>query len=480
MKSTNKSIPLLCLMLFLLFLLFCSSSSEVLSSNVNNPIMIEAKELSGNLSDYPVYTEKWFSKAMDVTRKIRNIDFVKDLYFFSIKRKDISSVLSEDTYYKTNLEVLEAFYKQMGYLDKNQKLNDIMNEETNYDSIAGFYRIGTNTFAIVEDVKLNNNPYEPIRFKDVVIVHELTHALQDMNYNLNFLALDTVKNTDSLMAFKAALEGDATLVQYLFYINENREFSSLDEDGKKNLLRRISDRFSSFGYGSTIKSDIPDYWVKGTNFVYLHGAAFITQLYLAGGFELINTLYEERFPVSSEQIMHPIKYINNDTPVNIDIPDFTETFNTNSNQDEWELVYEDTIGEYNLYILIEKYLSYKGLNYANEVAEGWGGDKLVFYMNKKRNKQFLIWANSFDTIKDADEFYNAYISLLNEKDSDDNLSLDEYKKTYAKWTDSNNNIYYIYKNDKSVNILENIPDTFFDNVLTALQKENSENNKENP
>jgi hypothetical protein len=74
----------------------------------------------------------------------------------------------------------------------------------------------------------------------------------------------------------------------------------------------MSDRFKSFGYGGTIESDIPSYWVKAPVFVYLHGAGFVSQLYLAGGFNAVNQAYTKRLPISSEQIMHPIKYLKND------------------------------------------------------------------------------------------------------------------------------------------------------------------------
>lgn len=446
------------------FFVCCGSSTS--SLKYNEPFLIEPKELPGQLSKYRVYSDNWLSKAMDVARKLRILDFNDDLYFYLIKKNDLPEVLSDSYVIDTEeLEILDAFYKQIGYLDKGSNLSDIMESGEENNSTAGFYKTGTNSFYLVQDTDYGDNPFKPVRFEDVVIIHELTHALQDMNFNLASLGEQYVKNTDGLMTFKALVEGDASLTHYLFCMNENYETAQLSESEKLEYIRRLSDKFASYGYGKTIKSDIPSFWVKGTTFVYLHGASFVSQLYLTGGFASVNNAFRNKMPVSTEQIMHPIKYIKNDVPVSISIPDLLDNFSDSKNN--IEKVYEDTLGEYNIFILIEKHLDFMGANYPNIIAEGWDGDKLEFYMDSESDTYFLIWIISWDSEKDTKEFYDAYVSLVPAK-TNNTVSLIEYNTNNTKWKTELDNIYTIEKIDNTVYIIENIKEEIYKDIFNLV------------
>ena len=447
-------------------------------------ISIEPQKLPGKLSDYTTYSREWFSKAMDVASSIRGLDFNDKLSFYTVNQENLPELMKaneEESEEITNvdLEAIEAFYKQIGYLDEDFDYSEIAESEDAYDSILGFYTVGENKFAIVENASVGYNPYKPVRLKDVVAVHELTHALQDMNFNLSNLIDEYVTDTDSLMSFKALVEGDATLTQYLFMIDEDRKMARLDDKEKEALIRRLSDRFASFGYGGTIVTDIPSYWVKGNVFVYLHGAGFVSQLYLAGGYDIVNEAYTKRVPISSEQILHPVKYIKNDVPVNIKLEDLSETLNKTSEASSWERIHEDTLGEYNLFLLIEKHLKSKGLNVPKNVSEGWDGDEVNFYKDTSAEDTYaLVWVSVWDTTNDADEFYDAYVSMIPEKRKLNKVSLVSYGENKAQWKTEDNKYYVAVKKDKAVFIIEEIPQNILEDTLnkvlnTTLEEDSS-------
>ncbi len=463
-KIIFKNIFYIIMTVILLTMIFCTSS-VIIKATSENPVLVERKELSGKLSNYRKYSYDWISKAMDVTGEIRGLDFIKDLYFFATTVNELPELLGEAERSQTEEEIMEDFFKQIGFLAKDESFADLYGEEEeeDYNSVAGFYSIGANTFVIVEDVKIQENPYKPVRFEDVVLVHELTHALQDMNFDLARMIINSDDSTDSIMSLKALAEGDATLTQYLFFINEHRDYRNLEDEEKKNLIRRISDRFSSFGYGGTIESDVPDYWLREAVFVYLQGAGFVSQLYLAGGYDLVNEAFNTRPPVSTEQVLHPVKYINNDIPSEIVLPDISTELKGTSG-DTWSMEYEDKLGEFNIYVLIDKYLSDKGINYANKVSEGWDGDRVEFYKNYTSKKNALVWVSAWDTKKDAYEFFNAYISLLVNKVDPSSLSIKNYTDNEIIWKKSDEFIYNIIIRDNIIFIMEEIPKNVFDKV----------------
>jgi hypothetical protein len=472
LKWIHNNLFKICLIIFILVSLsiiaFCTTS-VLIEATQDNPVLIEEKDLPGKLSNYRKYTYDWFSKAMNVTSQIRGLDFTRNLYFFSTTTQELGELLVEYERSQTEEDIMEDFFKQIGFLSTEESFADLYGEdqEEDYSSIAGFYGIGTNTFVIVEDFQFDENPYRPLRFEDVVLVHELTHALQDMNFNLTRLINSYQDTTDSLMSMKALVEGDATLTQYLFYISEHRDFRNLDDEEKENLIRRISDRFSSFGYGGTIESDVPDYWLKEAVFVYLQGAGFVSQLYLAGGYELVNEAFSSKPPLSTEQILHPVKYIENDIPSMVDLPDISTQLN-NTSEGLWSMEYEDTLGEFNIFVLIDKYLSDKGINYANRVSEGWDGDKVNFYINYNGEEDALVWVTAWDTEKDAIEFFDAYISLLVNKTNPDTLSINKYTKENIIWNKEGGFINSIYIKDNSVYIIEDIPEEIFEEVSQVI------------
>jgi hypothetical protein len=231
-------VSLIIIILVFLTIVISCTKSVLIEATQDDPILIEEKDLSGKLSNYRKYTYDWFSKAMNVTSEIRGLDFTRNLYFFSTNTQELGELLGEYERSQTEEEIMEDFFKQIGFLSTEESFADLYGEdqEEDYSSIAGFYGIGTNTFVIVEDFNVDENPYRPLRFEDVVLVHELTHALQDMNFNLTRLITSYQDTTDSLMSVKALAEGDATLTQYLFYINEHRDFRNLDEEEKENLI----------------------------------------------------------------------------------------------------------------------------------------------------------------------------------------------------------------------------------------------------
>src|SRR6185503_10720974 len=71
----------------------------------------------------------------------------------------------------------------------------------------------------------------------------------------------------------------------------------------------------------------------------------------------------------------------------------------------------DVNGEFGYQVMLSEFIS---RSVARTAATGWGGDRYAFYENKVAGESALIQYTTWDTAKDAKEFFDAY-SLRSEK-----------------------------------------------------------------
>jgi hypothetical protein len=88
--------------------------------------------------------------------------------------------------------------------------------------------------------------------------------------------------------------------------------------------------------------------------------------------------------------------------VKIDIPDLTQTLGPS-----WKKADADVNGEFGYLVALAEYISKRT---ARAAAEGWGGDRYVLYENKSTGALVLIQFTTWDTEKDAQEFFDAYVA----------------------------------------------------------------------
>lgn len=222
------------------------------------------------------------------------------------------------------------------------------------------------TLYIVEE---NFNPYDPVAKR--AIAHELTHILQYKYFHPQYPS-----TTDGGLAMRALIEGDADYVADI-YCN----------------LTGIKPR-------GPLKIPLDHPYIALQSFPYIYGEKFVGYLYKKAGntWTLVNQAYENP-PKSTEQIMHPEKYLAHENPVNT-----TLTVNETSKP-----VYVDVMGEYYILLVLAQKI---GLEQARKAAEGWRGDLLALYHDNKTNTWSLYWNTTWDTLRDAREYYDAIIQAL--------------------------------------------------------------------
>jgi hypothetical protein len=218
----------------------------------------------------------------------------------------------------------------------------------------------------------------------VTLAHEFVHSLQDEYYDLQKLRPEHSHNSDRDVAVTSLVEGDAVLSQtiYAYQYLTKAEFQQLMDQA--NSVPR------------TVLDSAPRYVRDSLLFPYDQGLNFATELYKANGFDKIDAALADP-PTSSEQILHPEKYLQvpRDDPQVVALPPLTSTLGTG-----WTLADADTTGEFDQQVLLEE----NGISQteAETAAAGWGGGSYALYMNG--GDGLLIQTLSWDTPKDADEY----------------------------------------------------------------------------
>ena len=242
-----------------------------------------------------------------------------------------------------------------------------------------------------------NFPIEPVSIQSLqrIIAHELMHVLQDQHFGLDNL-LNSATNSDELLAHQALAEGEATLVQFLWFFDRTGQAMS---DAQLQLF--INNIVNTAGNET---DEIPDFLFEQQIGIYLRGMAFVFALKKRGGWATVNRAYTN-LPMSMEHILHPDKYFAGESLEEIALPDLAdETFSR-----DWELLDKDTLGELGLRIIFNTF----DVNTASHsAAAGWHGDQYAVFKHRQDNTPALVLFTTWDTERDATEFKTAYEDIL--------------------------------------------------------------------
>jgi hypothetical protein len=260
-------------------------------------------------------------------------------------------------------------------IDLYQLQIDLLGEQ-----VLGYYDIKKKELFVRND----EQPLDPEAQE--TLAHEFVHSLQDEYYDLQKLRPENSHNSDRDAGVTALVEGDATVSGLLYA----QKYMS-QEDFQKLLA-------GSETSSTTELDKAPAYIRESLLFPYSQGVEFALALYQQGGFAALNRALADP-PQSSEQILHPDKYLaaKRDAPLPVTLPPLTDTLGTG-----WTLDDYDTLGEFDLGMMLKT----QGVDDPEAVA-GWGGARYAYYKSDSDTGGLVIMGTRWDTTKDAGEFDTA-------------------------------------------------------------------------
>jgi hypothetical protein len=143
---------------------------------------------------------------------------------------------------------------------------------------------------------------------------------------------------------------------------------------------------------------------------YIEGPEFVAALRerADGDWSAVDDAYEA-FPASTEQVIHPEAYPEDD-PANPTVEDHSTA--------DWEVVGNDTLGEAQIHVMFWKQRLVPRpddavrTDYDHRLSAGWGTDRLVAYRHAETGEAGYVWRLAWDAPAEAAEFHEGYTRLL--------------------------------------------------------------------
>jgi hypothetical protein len=246
--------------------------------------------------------------GMKAVEDIRGLAFKRDVKNVTIDRGDLAKHL-EGQMKKTTPYSLEDWGVVLRSLQLVDKTNTDLVPQllALYESqVLAFYDPHAHTYYSIRQLpKLPEAAKlaDPKMLEETVMIHELTHALQDQHFNLGQKEEALMRDADANLAYHALLEGEAVLVMMAHMMNKMGV--SLDEVVKDDaMLSMIS---SAAQTEQMIDPSTPKYFAEMLKFPYLEGLKFAVAAYKRGGWKELDRVHANP-PRSTREILHPEEY----------------------------------------------------------------------------------------------------------------------------------------------------------------------------
>lgn len=247
----------------------------------------------------------------------------------------------------------------------------------------------------------------------VIMSHELYHALQDQYFDLDgFMSKKLELNSDQEMARNALVEGEATYIHTLWGIRQMLNGTSPPRalvapaiQMQANLsMAELREMVGGSAADAAELDAIPPFILEVMMGNYLKGAGFVFAVH-EQGWDAVEKLYREYPPQSTEQILHPEKWLARENPLLIAWTDLAKERALG----DWELLDEDVVGEIQWRIIFAEH----GMKAeASAAAGGWDGDRYAIFKRKGTDETLMLLRTAWDGEADATQFADAYRRLL--------------------------------------------------------------------
>ncbi|HKR66605.1 MAG TPA: hypothetical protein VJZ00_22955 [Thermoanaerobaculia bacterium] len=224
---------------------------------------------------------------------------------------------------------------------------------------------------------------DPQMLEETVMVHELTHALQDQHFDLAKREKALMRDTDANLAYHSVLEGEAVLVMVAHMLQKNGV--ELDEVVKDDAMLGL---ITTAAQAETmIDPSTPKYFAEFLKFPYLDGLKFVIAAYRRGGWKELDKVHANP-PRTTREILHPEEY-------------FAHSFKPEafSPVKPADAISAEHMGEFHWRFLV-----------GADNARGWVNDRAIVHRNGRVEVE-----TKWQSEKNATAFADAYSAFLSKR-----------------------------------------------------------------
>ena len=327
-----------------------------------------------------------------------------------LKRRLLALAAEEKTHVQTGAESLAL--QRWGLLplgtDYEAMLVELLTEQ-----IAGYYDPDTKRLTVSESA--GDDP----QWAEIVLAHEIDHALQDQAFGLDAFQKVADDEGDAELARRALVEGDGVVLMYEVVLARKGAAAPWSNVEITEGIARSMDTPSVgpagaagvTGTGSDALDRAPLAVRESLVFPYRAGFSFVAALRRREPWAAVDAAFK-RPPRSTEQIIHPERYLADDVPVPLAITALPSLPLT-----EYRRAYSTVWGE----LGFDVFLRAHGVDpaAAAQAAAGWGGDRAVtFALTADPRAETAIgverseWDSEADAIEAAEALVRAFDHTL--------------------------------------------------------------------
>jgi len=304
----------------------------------------------------------------------------------------------------------ELVLKKFGLLPRDFNLETflvaILREE-----VAGYYDPKTKTVNLLDWV--------PMEEQEPVMAHELTHALQDQQVNLQKwmkrgekdlaeIRKDPtpadIENDEMDNAREAVVEGQAQAMMFQYAISPTGHSIATSPE----LVGAMEEESLTGTPNTKVFNDAPIFLKESLTFPYSYGMDFVIKVLQKGGKKQAFAGILANPPHTTRQIMQPETYLSEEKIEPMLIPDFKRDFKDYSKFDI------GAMGEFDVAVLVEQYA---GKRISRQMYPEWRGGYYYAAKSKKDSAAplSLLYVSRWSSPVTAAQFAGIYARSLNQR-----------------------------------------------------------------
>jgi hypothetical protein len=279
----------------------------------------------------------------------------------------------------------------MGLIPKDYPLDQTMLSLLT-EQIAGLYDPKGREFFIADWT-------DPVD-QQMIMAHELTHALQDQHFQIEKWQDAAKPNDDAGLAREAVLEGTATVAMVDYLLRDTgksaRDLPGLDAS---LLLGDVNDSPELAKAPLVIRDELL--------FPYVAGAAFSQRMLKEwNGWPDVHKLFDNP-PGSTQQIMHPDLYLQGVTRQPVTLPNIEKMVPAG-----WKKLDENLLGEFGVSEILKQFV---GQQRADDLGPMWAGDRYAIFERQPGGQTLLVIRLRLQSEEAAARFFGGYSEVLEDK-----------------------------------------------------------------
>jgi hypothetical protein len=234
---------------------------------------------------------------------------------------------------------------------------------------------------------------------DLIVVHELAHALADQHFDLGKF-IKKSRNDDASLARMAVTEGQATWL--MMESGARKAGQSLRTSPA--LADALTGSSEDMAAQYPVLAKAPLYIRASLMFPYIQGLQFQHAVVRKSGDEAFARVFKKP-PATTQHIYQPDLYFAGTMPKESELPRLAQP-------KQWRRIAEASVGQFDHAVLIEQYISKRE---ATDLAPHWRGGALALDEHKADKRVALLYSSEWDSPESAQRVFDAYKTVLRGK-----------------------------------------------------------------